>query len=371
MSRRTRFSDLESKFHLLLLHRRNPDIHELKDIAARLQGRKGPLKAHNLPQYWFPTDSIPEIHVTPICGMLSITPAMLQMDLQSFEGAVSKVPDSMVSVPVRGAVNQPAFLMPHLIHRIDELEFEDFLELMEKEFPDPDIRDPDQDLEMWLREAETSKARKPSCVDQFLVAKDANYGMVVALLYASHFPTLGFLFISYLAIDHELVEAIRDSGQVFLAEAVKKTATKVLLQAVSNLNWTKGVLTEIAHDGKEKKLKRLFLRYARRIFGGNIYEIDIEYVQPALDPQGLQSVRQDLLYMPGPEHQALINENKTCLPRDEMVEILRFVYQEIYAGNFDTTPYAETYRAEVEQVFQRVSGALPRLVPLRPIQAPP
>jgi hypothetical protein len=169
-----------------------------------------------------------------------------------------------------------SLLTLHRIQSADDIDFEDFLDLMKKEFPDPDVRDPDEDLEMWLRESDIAISRDIPCHDLFLIAKDVEYKMVVALLYGSYFPSLGFLFISYLAVDRQLVKEIHTSGNVVLSKAITKNATASLLRTVSRLKWYKGVVTEIAHDGKEEELKRLFLGYGRRILGGKIHAYPVD-----------------------------------------------------------------------------------------------
>lgn len=247
-----------------------------------------------------------------------------------------------------------------------EPEFQQFLELMRKEFP-PNVRDLDEDLERWLDKAEIYRKQTPPCDDIFLVATHADYNdIVVGLLYASYYRTLGFVFISYLAVDREFAKAAWNRGEYRQAISINQEVARQLLKRLDTLtNHNVHMVTEITTDDeiKNTELKRLFRKYAHE-FGQRLYKMDLYYLQPALDPASTSThglLSEDLLYLPGPAHRELINGR---LPKDKALEIVEFVYKQIYAGNFDEIEDGAKYREHVEDTFRLVCDGLPDPVPL-------
>ena len=149
-------------------------------------------------------------------------------------------------------------LTPQRIKRRDEPEFMQFLELMDNAFPD--TADPDANFVRWLDEREIYLKETPPCDDIFLVVKADRYDRVVAAAYASNYPTLGYLFISYVAVDEAFQEELLQHKEVELYADVTNNAVpkllRGLLKIVNTTGINKGVVTEIAQGGKNLRLKR-------------------------------------------------------------------------------------------------------------------
>ena len=294
--------------------------------------------------------------------------ADLRKKLSKSEYDTPTVPATKTRMGSELVSQRPQVIKIRRIRRSEEPDFKQFLELMHKEFRDPNIRDPDEDLERWLDEAEIFKRQDPPCEDIFLVARHNDYdNMVVGLAYASYFRTLGFLFISYLAVDRSFAQAVWNRGEYKQAIAINREASLKLLKRLEAItNHNVDVVTEIATDDVKHntELKRLFRGYANA-FGERLYKIGAEYLQPALDPVNIQHLlSQDLLYMPGPINRQSIKANKGQLPRDRALDIVRFVYDYVYAGNFDRTETGGMYRTHVEDTSRLVCDGLPEPVPL-------
>jgi hypothetical protein len=260
-------------------------------------------------------------------------------------------------------------LTVHRIRGSDEPEFSKFLDLMRKAFPNPALRDPDEDLQRWLEDAPEYMAQQTPVDDLYVIAKHTGSGTATGLVFASHYPTLEFMFIHYLVHDEQLATEARLRGDLALADEIRENSARMLFENLqTTTQWRGGILTELTNDNSlsELALIQLFRLHGRRLFNSKPYKIDVEYVQPSLDPLSEDFVMQSLMFMPSAEDQKLIDENNGCLPKNRALDILSFIYRYVYGGNFKTTPkYDDKYRSHVADIMELLAGTLPERVPLR------
>jgi hypothetical protein len=252
------------------------------------------------------------------------------------------------------------------IENTTDPDFIQFLELMVKNFASHQARDFETNLERWLDSVDEQKNNR-GCEDIFLVLKATRYDKVVGLLYASDYPKSDFLFISYLAIDKGFARRLWEAGETELASKIAdKGSALMLAELEQRAKKRKGVITEVAQDEYNLRLKKLFRRYAQNAYGRTLYQINVPYVQPALDPlDTLSAVTEDLMYIPGPTHQRTISASGDQLTKAEASEILGFVYFRLYGDSFDGTTHERRYRAHLTDLYDRISGRLPDIVALK------
>jgi hypothetical protein len=284
--------------------------------------------------------------------------------------------DSITSVSAIGNVplpTEPAELLTvcQIRHPSDPL-FEKFLDILDEEFDDS-IRDTEEDLERWLRDIDGTEDQ---LADDYILAckfvNDEKVGdNIAAALYASNYPTFGYLFINYIAINHKLADELHGRGEYRLESAIKRDAVRMLLKNLSEKSkWHKGVIAEIALDEKNTYLKRRFRRYASSFFQSKLYELDVGYLQPALDINSLTEPEiQDLIYMPGPSDINVVDKYHGKLPRDEAKKLINFIYDYMYAGIFDAIGRGEEYRSYIESVRQKVLKNIGEWVSLKQVQS--
>jgi hypothetical protein len=262
------------------------------------------------------------------------------------------------------------------IERPEQPEFEHFLDLWRASFED-EVRDPDEDMGRWLRSGSDYKEECPPCYDQFFIAQfDPAYNAdrrAAGLIYASNYPTLQYLFISYIAVNEGWAEDLSRQNEKGMASEIRTYTARVLLPDLAdNTLWERGVIAEIekkpVKDNAERK--RRFRYYAKNFFKRDLHQIGVRYLQPSQDRMNMRDIDElrenDLLLMPGPELEKKIEHvayNAGSLRREDAIDLLEFVYMRMYAENFD-----EVYYAYIVKIFQFVCASLPDMVPLERIR---
>jgi hypothetical protein len=263
------------------------------------------------------------------------------------------------------------------VKRIDSETDEDIYPLMRLHrhtFPDEKISDSDENILRWLREIKNTRGGQDPCDDIFLIVKRRFRRDVVAYTYATCYRSLGFLFISYIAVDTTFADAERQRGNKGLSSQITEYAVRLLLDKLGRLtgfpDQLNGVVAEIAHDRKKDILSTLFSIYAVKL-QVKIYKIDIEYLQPALevDDKGEQ-IDQDLILVPGRKYQEMINDNPEgrVLDRRFVLNILNFVYLHLYADSYKWTPYYYEYLDYLKSLLTRYEAELDKIVRLQPLR---
>jgi hypothetical protein len=69
--------------------------------------------------------------------------------------------------------------------------------------------------------------------------------------------------------------------------------------------------------------------------------------------------------MPSTEQQGVIDKSKGFLSREMAMDILDFIYNFMYGGNFQNMETEITYRDHVAEIRELVSADLKPLVPLK------
>jgi len=266
-----------------------------------------------------------------------------------------------------------ATLIPHRIQWTEEPEFEQFLEIVRDEFRHQ-IFDDSADLEKYVQESELGSQANPPYDDIFLVAKFAGNtklnDVVAAILYASYYPTLGLLFISYLARHRRLYYELREKGDYSSAAEIRFKSTNLLLRTLANHAVAdNGVIIEVPRDERNEYRKSLFAGYASRLFRCNFYQINIDYFPPIM-LNGVQA-QDDLLFMPGPRQQDTIDKYRGHLPREEVISLLRFIYRQVYDANYqiDIVGKEKAYRKYVCSLLKHATEQIPDLVSLRRLRS--
>jgi hypothetical protein len=257
------------------------------------------------------------------------------------------------------------------ISRSQDIEFSEFVDLLHRSFPDNRYKDLDLNLERWLEEADYHRKKRDSCEDIMLVAKDDRYKKVVALLYATYYYSSNYVFINFLSIDQSLVAQFANRGEFDLErEITHRSIPSLLLELTQYTPDRKGILLEMDING-ENELRQRLKRYAKSFLKATFYEIPIPYHQPMLDPTTrVGTIEQSLMFIPSESYQESITAEDDKLHQTDMVEILRFVYLQLYQGAYERTKHAIAYSHHLEELFGRVSGALKEdWIQLKPVRA--
>jgi hypothetical protein len=128
----------------------------------------------------------------------------------------------------------------------------------------------------------------------------------------------------------------------------------------------KGVMSELTRDKKNKELKRLFSHYAHKR-SLRAYELDIGYLQPPLDLKTeKEAIREDLVFVLRGEYQ-WAGETEKTLTRSEVLNILSFIYREVYVDSYLGQPEYESYRALMERMYCTFAATLSPITNLKPL----
>jgi hypothetical protein len=162
------------------------------------------------------------------------------------------------------------------------------------------------------------------------------------------------MFICYLARDKQLALEMRNKGVLELSEAITYDTVPILLQElVKRTAREKDILAEVPREEEYSDLRDVF-KYQHRLFDAKAYILDIEYLQPSLDMSNPASTpTHDLLYMPGPESQRVIDVNQGKMPRQMATDILDFIYNRIYIDSSDTSDEGQRQQAQAVELLER------------------
>jgi transcriptional regulator with XRE-family HTH domain len=256
------------------------------------------------------------------------------------------------------------------ITRSVDQEFEQFLKLLKATFPDSDMRATDQDFKRWLDEASVYLSSPIPCENIYLVTKSVLYDKVVALLFASHYPSTGFMFIDYLAVDTAFAKEAGRRGQYKLSKHVSTRAIPLILSRLAAITpRVRGVLAEIARVEEMRSRKIRFRRYAKNIFDAEIYAIGAAYKTPDADvTKDHTDIEYDLVFFPGPQERSRIDVNDPKLTKSNALEIFSFVYNQAYGDSDLNTKGEADYRTYSERLFAELAQELPEWVPLTPLR---
>jgi hypothetical protein len=199
-------------------------------------------------------------------------------------------------------------------------DFCQFLELLKTAFPDERVQEREDNLGRYLDERKDALKGPTPCDDIILVAKRRRTRDVIGLLWATHYRTLGFVFVDYLAVDEEYANSLKAQGKMRLSSRITHYGIRLLLDSLRRKTGfpdtlTGGVVGELLQEEGSLPLKRLFSLYAGR-HRCKIYKVGIEYEQPSVDAKQLEStIREDLVFVPGALYQRVIDDLGNRLPK--------------------------------------------------------
>jgi hypothetical protein len=353
----------------------------LAPLAAQTLGRQVPVDhLTRLIRIWRRQGSMPRGYRLDAARVLGVSLALLEDKIDQHRSRY-RTAAQHTGAPVRprpdpehsasfASPTLAATLIPHRIRYTYEPEFEQFLQIFRDEL-EGQILDTVETLEIYLRDAETYRAQELHCDEVYLVAKFAEKerlnGVVAAILYASYYPTLDFLYISYLALDTGLYNRLQEAGDYASAAEIRFKATNVLLRSMAEIVKSDvSVLLESLQDQRNDYRKSLFSGYASRLFHSQLYQINV----PNLLPVDLSDLDQssDLIYLPGSRQREAIRQNKDHLPRDEVLTIAEFLYNYVYEAYYIATGQHDIYRENADELLFRLREQLPNFVSVTPLK---
>lgn len=237
------------------------------------------------------------------------------------------------------------------------------INLYEMVMPD-NYRSPATDIIRWLDEYQENKKNPDHTLEEYwLIGKFNN--QVVSFFFFQYYLDSKFLFISYLGIDEHALHKNGLAAKTVLAEFQERLQHE--------LQECRGIVYEIAtpvpNDTNKEKInkwarKKLFKMYAKKL-GFAAYELGLEYVAPKIstDPDAsFEEERLALSYIPLKKFPI-----DASMPKDEVIEILLFVYLQVYGDSYNDDPtMSQTYKSYLSSLLDDYIAKLPERVPLLP-----
>jgi hypothetical protein len=264
------------------------------------------------------------------------------------------------------------------VRRITERD-DDFVamcELHDRLFPHDVVGDNPTDIERWLEESRANVSNT-ALDDILLVSKFQNE--VVGYIYAQYYKDSRYIFVSYLGIDDQVLEARQKAATLLLRELLKYART-------SGYAW-KGIVGEIeeyrrmnygrenGYELRARKLMYAFQRDIRKIatkfrMHAEVYRLYFKYLQPALRVEDIEDrnaldereLKQWILYVPHDQNAREIakSEDGTLyISRHLTLEILQFILLQTYA---DAHQGNSRYFVHLEQELDKYAKLLPENV---------
>lgn len=242
------------------------------------------------------------------------------------------------------------------IQSTDDPDLLQALELYSRNIPNNE-RDNPENIVRWLQEIQIeTMAGKCKLKDYFLITKVRE--KVCGLLYAQYYPHSRLMFISYMVVDRDIPEARWCAASNALLRYLSHELHKTLKNC-------EGIVFELEYPKKEKKREQILTCRARirhfcalaRMQNIVVKKIKIDYRQPKLSlwENRYSEEKQALMYgRTRPPHIA------TTIPRDEVVKVLSFFYNDIYGDHFEDDPIRNTkFRHYLKKLYETMIRDLP------------
>jgi hypothetical protein len=247
-----------------------------------------------------------------------------------------------------------------LIRHADDPDLDAALKLYVKRIPD-DQRFEASDIVRWLREDEITRRTSPGTpTDWFLIARLRR--RVCGFILLHYYPSTQLALLAYMVVANT-------PGVPF--DAVSGTLSSGvchLLKKRKELRGCKGFVLEVEDPRKEKNKRKQAECLARirrfctlaEMQGFSLRAFDIDYKQPRLSIDDINSVERPMLLLSARNRQGPFNRD---VQREEVKEVLSFIYTRVYPEGY-STDYSEnqSYRKYCAALLVREVAALPERV---------
>lgn len=257
--------------------------------------------------------------------------------------------------------------------RPDDDDLEEIWRIHDAEFVG-DVADELKDLRRWVAEAAAARKKRPLRLDEFLLCVKSGQ-TVLGYLFAQYYTKSQLIFISYIALNDDILEAKKQDTKVvcLLFNELLKQLKK------QRYDW-RAIVGEFEVYKRESFVPhaRILMRTFQSALAKfqsqhglrtDLFRICIDYTQPILRPEDLDTAVIDatydqwLAFIPRDPNKVLLPKEgrKIFVDKSLVLDILRSVYLEIY---FDAFPDDERYKNYLQSEFQKHVEKLPMKVEL-------
>lgn len=248
----------------------------------------------------------------------------------------------------------------HVVRFVTEEDdyFDEAMRLYERNFDDWE-RDEPEEIERWLREGQTRRSIGDKSLEEYLLAAIWRQ-KPCGFFYGTFYESKSTLFVSYLVVDRGLDERISSRVSKELFERVREELTADGYEL-------KGVAAEVEvpdtasstrmRERRKARIRRL-LQMAKKS-GVPLRILDAPYLQPKLDLRDKDKHEDSLVLLYARVH----DEMPKALPRGDVIELFRFIYDELYGDCFmENETQDEEWRRYTADLRERAVSRLPESV---------
>jgi hypothetical protein len=274
-------------------------------------------------------------------------------------GVLRKIPvvDDAVDHLMRTLLNP---VVIKLVRDADDPDLDAALKLYAKRIPD-DQRFEAADVVRWIREDQITRHTSPGApTDWFVIAKMRR--RVCGFILLHYYPSTQLAFFAYMVVPNT-------PGVPF--DAVSRTLSSGvsrLLRKRKELRACKGFVLEVEDPRNERSQHKQSecLARVRRFYtlaemqGLSLRALDIDYKQPRLSIGDANSVERPMLLLSARNRQGAFSAD---LQRDEVREVLSFIYARVYPEGYSPDPVEnQAYREYCTGLRDKEVAALPERV---------
>lgn len=248
----------------------------------------------------------------------------------------------------------------HVVRFVTEEDdyFDEAIRLYERNFEDWE-RDEPEEIERWLREGQTRRASGDKSLEEYLLAAIWRQ-KPCGFFYGTFYESKSTLFVSYLVVDRGLDERIssRVSEQLFKKVQKELKADGYEMKRVAaEVEVPETASTTRLRDRRKARIRRLLHMAKKSEVPLRI--LDAPYLQPKLDLKDKDKYEDSLVVL----YARVSDEMPQALPREDVVELFRFIYDELYGDCFmDNETQDEEWRRYTADLRDRAVSKLPESV---------
>lgn len=246
-----------------------------------------------------------------------------------------------------------------ILTKSTDRDIEAFVELYDKLIDGPYRIEP-AEIIAWIDEDRYRRSLKSySCLHYLLLGK--LNGDAVCFLKAMYDRNNKYLFIAYYGIDTTVKQASK-----LAAPAIIKRFVGLL----NELNDCQAIIFEAesphsALEGNENKIRKARLRLFKQTAGRlnvKLFRLDFDYLQPHMEvPRGEPSLEERMLLFYAPIDNLVTDQ----LSKEQVLDILRFVYLQIYRPTFRHDPLKDfAYQSYLHSLLRSYETSLPDCIAL-------
>jgi hypothetical protein len=259
------------------------------------------------------------------------------------------------------------------ITRSDDRYLEEIWRIHQSKFTDA-VADEYTDLQRWLDEAAEARKSGHQRFDEFLLYVKADK-QVLGYLFAQYYIQRQLIFLSYIAVDKGALKARRPESEVVIKlfrELIKLIEERGCWRAIVGEFESQKIGRFCSHAQTLMVAFQRSLRKLRQSFDpkADLFHICMNYRQPVLRPDEIDtavidgSYDQWLVLLPRhPAQMIRTDENgKSFIDRAAALDILRFVYFEVYLDAFKND---KTYSKYLDAEFAKAAQSLPAQIEVK------